>query len=149
MSIVPAQNINQDWVYPFFPRTKRDGMTYGLSAAGYDIRIAQDIWLWPGITKLASSVERFQIPNDILARVCDKSSWARKGVFVQNTVIEPGWCGYLTLELTRHMPWPIKIKKGSPIAQIIFERLEEKTIFPYTGKYQDQKRGPQPAILED
>lgn len=148
MSIVPAQKIKQDWVYPFFNRSKIHGMTYGLSAAGYDIRIAQDIWLWPGVMRLASSIERFQMPTDLIARVCDKSSWARRGVFVQNTVIEPGWHGYLTLELTRGLPWPIKIKRGTPIAQIIFERLEEPTNYPYTGKYQNQRMGPQPAIVE-
>jgi dCTP deaminase len=148
MSIIPGQKISQNWVYPFFHRSKIYGMTYGLSAAGYDIRIAQDIWLFPGVMRLASSIERFQMPNDVLARVCDKSSWARRGVFVQNTVIEPGWSGYLTLELTRGLPWPIRIKAGSPIAQIIFERLEEPTYYPYAGKYQNQRMGPQPAIDE-
>ena len=148
MSIVPAQKINQNWVTPFFHRSKSNGMTYGLGAAGYDIRIAQTIWLWPGVMRLASSIEYFDIPDNILARVCDKSSWARRGVFVQNTVIEPGWKGYLTLELTRGLPWPVQIEIGTPIAQIIFERLEEPTYYPYSGKYQNQRRGPQPAIME-
>lgn len=148
MAIVPAQKINHDWVYPFFQRSKFKGMTYGLSAAGYDIRIAQTMWIIPGVTRLASSIERFQMPNDVLARVCDKSTWARRGVFIQNTCIEPGWCGNLTLEITRGMPWPIKIEVGTPIAQIIFERLEEPTWYPYSGKYQNQRRDPQPAILD-
>lgn len=135
-------------IYPFYEKTLCNGLSYGLSSAGYDVRIAETIWLFPGIGKLASTIERFDMPNDLLARVCDKSTWARKFVFVQNTVIEPGWKGYLTLELTRALPWPIKIKAGTPIAQIIFERLEEPTDLPYVGKYQNQQAGPVSARNE-
>jgi dCTP deaminase len=52
---------------------------------------------------------------------------------VQNTVIEPGWRGYLTLELTNHGPNRLEIPAGSPIAQIIFEMLDEPTEQPYRG----------------
>ena len=69
-------------------------------------------------------------------------------MLVQNTVAEPGWRGYLTLEITRVLPWPIRIKAGTAIAQMIFKRLEQPTEQPYgcRDKYQDQKAGPQPAI---
>jgi len=146
MSVLPAQAIREIRpVEPFHERTVCNGKTFGLSAAGYDVRIAETIWVWPFWGRLASTVERFYMPDDLIARVCDKSSWARKFVMVQNTVIEPGWRGYLTLELTRFLPWPIRIKAGTPIAQILFERLEAPTEQPYKGRYQDQEAGPQKA----
>lgn len=122
------------------------GMTFGLGPAGYDVRIAETVSVKPGQFELASTVESFDMPNDVIAQVCDKSSWARRGLAVQNTIIEPGWRGFLTLELTNHNACePITIMAGSPIAQIIFMKLDEPTSLPYNGKYQDQGRGPQEA----
>lgn len=153
MSVLPAQTIrllclHNQMVTPFYERTKEFGRSFGLSTAGYDIRIAQDIWLWPLFGRLASSIEKFDMPNDVLAYVKDKSTNARLFKFVQNTVIEPGWKGYLTLELTRDRPWPIKIKRGTPIAQIVFHRLETPTEQPYDGKYQNQAAGAQLPLFE-
>jgi len=81
-------------------------------------------------------------------RVHDKSSWARKGLFVQNTIGEPVWRGFLTLELSNETKEWIYLDAGTPIAQVIFEQLDEPTIQPYKGKYQDQESGPQPARIE-
>jgi dCTP deaminase len=158
MSILPAQAIrrlcqrhrpaDRRMITPFHERTVENGMTFGLSAAGYDVRIAEDIRLYHGQFSLASTMERFDIPDDVLARVCDKSTWARRGLAVQNTVIEPGWHGWLTLELTNHAETVLVIPAGAAIAQIIFERLEEATDQPYSGKYQAQAPGPQRAISE-
>lgn len=136
-------------IAPFHERNKYQGMSYGLSAAGYDIRIDQALVLNPQEFKLASSLERFHMPNNMLAIVHDKSTWARRGLTVQNTVIEPGWTGFLTLELTNHSKWPISMLQGMPIAQIIFHILDQATEQPYDGKYQNQAAGPQPAILEN
>jgi dCTP deaminase len=97
---------------------------------------------------LASTIEHFDMPNDVMAIVHDKSTWARRGVAVQNTVIEPGWRGWLTLEITMHAWRLLRIRSGTPIAQIVFHRLEAPTERSYQGKYQDQRRGPQPAIRE-
>lgn len=149
-------------IQPFHYKTRHNGMTFGLSEAGYDIRLDQDIIIYPislinllfnCIKKrsafiLASSFEKFDIPNNIMFTVADKSSLARMGLCVQNTRGEPGWCGYLTLELTNHSNKIIKLKRGNPIAQIVFEYLDQPTKLPYKGKYQDQLRGPQPTILE-
>lgn len=87
------------------------------------------------------------MPHDLVGSVRDKSSWARKGLAVQNTVIEPGWRGYLTLELTNHREWTITVKEGSPIAQVLFEKLDEETLLPYDGRYQDQSPEPVGAIF--
>ncbi len=154
MAIIPAQTIRAlsrkmgGLVSPFHERTQHEGMTFGLSAAGYDVRIAENMWVVSGTFRLASTLETFWMPDDLVARVCDKSSWARQGLTVQNTIIEPGWRGYLTLELTNHSARDIELRRGMPIAQIVFERLEAPTEQPYSGKYQDQKSGPQPAITE-
>lgn len=170
----PAHNIPKPMIHPFFERKeivdtikiyngevvvsawrdatnadKASGLpifSYGLSSCGYDVRIAEDIWLWPLWGRLASTIEHFNMPNDVMAEVKDKSSWARRFVTVQNTVIEPGWKGYLTLELTNHRLWPKRIRAGTPIAQIVFKQLDHPTIQPYAGKYQNQPKGPQKAI---
>lgn len=135
-------------VEPFSERTTFCGMSYGVSAAGYDVRTAEGHKLAPGAFTLASTVERFTMPDTLLGIVHDKSTWARMGIAVQNTVIEPGWAGYLTLELTNHSDTEIWIPEGSPIAQIVFHLLDQATDQPYQGKYQNQEAGPQQARFE-
>lgn len=146
--ILSAQSIRKRGIFtPFHERSKAFGMTFGLGPAGYDVRIAETLWLPPfGIIRLASTVEHFDMPHDLLGTVADKSTWARRGVCVQNTRAEPGWDGHLTLELSNHNWWPVKIHAGMPIAQIILEL--QPTEQPYAGKYQHQSRGVVPAILE-
>lgn len=147
--ILPAQEIKKRGIVsPFHERTVKAGMTFGLGSAGYDVRVDQTMLLKPGAFALASTVEHFAIPDDIVGFVLDKSSWARQGLSLFNTVMEPGWKGYLTLELANLSGKPIAIFEGSPIAQIMFQRLAEPTESPYVGKYQNQQKGPQPAILE-
>ena len=149
MTVLSAQSIRKiQPITPFKERTVQDGMTFGLSSCGYDVRIAEGFISWPMTFKLASTVEHFNMPDDCCAMVCDKSTWARRGICVQNTIIEPGWRGYLTLEITNHGYWPVRFKPGMPIAQIVFHRLDEPTEQPYRGKYQEQERGAQPARLE-
>lgn len=140
-------------ITPFHPRTEVEygsrKFTYGVGPAGYDVRAefepGQVQWmLAPGEFRLASTIERFVMPKDVLGEVKDKSSWARRGLAVQNTVIEPGWRGHLTLELTNHSQQWITITEGMPIAQIIFHWIVGE-VTPYNGKYQDQERGPQDA----
>lgn len=151
---IPGSFVTAPMIEPFCERTVFEGKTFGLSCAGYDIRVAEGVWLGEGNCSsfpnfsLASSIEKFRMPLNVLGRVCDKSTWARLGLAVQNTVLEPGWEGYLTLELSNNKGSRIKIKEGSPIAQIIFEYLDSPSERAYSGKYQNQPAGPQPAILE-
>lgn len=155
MSVLSYQTIKtlcavHKMLEPWHERTVANGKTFGLSAAGYDIRVAEThAPLFAGQFVLASSMERFKMPNDVIAFVNDKSSWARKGLAVQNTVIEPGWEGYLTIELSNHGDDILHIAKGDPIAQIIFHRLDYPTVAPYKGKYQNQEAGPQPYRHEE
>jgi hypothetical protein len=93
-------------------------------------------------------MEKFEMPPRVVGRVCDKSSWARLGLSVFNTVIEPGWRGFLTLELkNQHHDRYLEINEGDPIAQIVFEFTDEACESPYSGRYQDQASGPQSARL--
>lgn len=133
---------------PFNERTVHNGMSYGLSSAGYDIRCQQAVSLASGQFALACSMEHFTMPTDLLGIVHDKSTWARRGLALQNTVIEPGWRGFLTLELTNHGRDRLEIAAGDPIAQIVFHALLEPAESPYSGKYQDQPSRPVPALLE-
>ena len=147
--ILSAQSIRtRKPIEPFYERTVVSGMSFGLSHAGYDVRIAETVILMPGHFSLASTVEKFDMPDDLIAMVHDKSTWARRGLSLFNTVIEPGWRGYLTLELTNSGHDLLRIHAGDPIAQIVFMRLDEPTESPYTGKYQDQEAGAQAARTE-
>lgn len=147
MSVLSAQSIRRRrLITPFCERQQHaeSGCSFGLSACGYDVRIDQDLCIRPGEFVLASTMERFHMHTDIVGRVHDKSTWARRGLAVQNTVIEPGWAGYLTLEVTNHGIDRFFLRRGTPIAQIIFEWLDHPTDQPYPadGKYQNQERGP-------
>jgi dCTP deaminase len=150
MTILSGQSIRKlRIIRPFHERTKAFGMTYGLGPAGYDVRCVQEMKLKSGQFLLASTIEYFVMPTNLVGLVKDKSTWARLGVAVQNTVIEPGWRGYLTLELTNHSPHDRHIFAGSPIAQILFELMDEPAENPYNGKFQDQPNKPVSAILEE
>jgi dCTP deaminase len=146
--IIPAQVLRAlKPVDPFHERTVAHGMTYGVGPAGYDVRVAEGFVLRPGDFTLASTVERFVIPNNLIAFVHDKSTWARRGLAVQNTVIEPGWEGFLTLELTNHGQNTLRVEPGMPIAQVVFHQLLMATDTPYGGRYQNQEAGPQAERL--
>lgn len=135
-------------IEPWCERTLFEGMSYGLSSASYDFRCAQTFVIGPNQFILCSTIEKVNIPINILANVADKSSWARKGLAVQNTVFDPGFTGYPTIELTNHSANAISIKKGMPICQFVFFMLLEPTDKPYNGKYQNQPCCPVGAIDE-
>ncbi len=130
--------------------------SHGLSEAGYDIRIKQSVsfergqrvWVngvsCGGSFALASTIEEFQMPTDMVGVVHDKSTWARKGLSVFNTVIEPGWSGFLTLELVYHGRDHLYIPAGSGIAQVLFHNTAVTA--SYDGKYQNQADEPVEAI---
>ena len=132
-------------------KEKAHGVSHGLGEAGYDIRIKQDILFDPSGTKhpayrrfaIASAIEEIDMPACLVGIVHDKSTWARRGLSVFNTVIEPGWKGFLTLELVYHGHEELIIPAGSGIAQVIFHELTDRA--EYSGKYQHQANEPVPA----
>lgn len=139
----------------FTEQHQAHGTSYGLGSAGYDIRIQEEITFiagtiyprimlkdgktfkgWSGRFCLASSMETFQMPHHLVGTVRDKSTWARRGISVFNTIIEPGWNGILTLELVFNGNENITIPAGSGIAQVLFGRLECHGDYG-DGKYQN------------
>jgi len=152
-------------------KMRANGLTYGLSEAGYDIRIAQTIHFTPrrwwqfwkpemtvqveefdelgflekvtvshGRFALASTMEQFHLPKNLVGLVMDKSSWARQAVSFFNTVIEPGWGGYLTLEIVYHGNKKLTIERGTGVSQVVF--FETSQDAQYEGRYQDQENRP-------
>ena len=117
-----------------------NGRTYGLGAASYDVRIAQEAILYPADFRLVNTIENFCMPDDVAAQVLDKSSLARRGISAFNTWLDPGWRGNLTLELVNQGPNCVKLAAGDPVVQIVFWRLDRATSRPYQGKYSDQPR---------
>lgn len=147
--ILSAQTLRRvQPVAPFVERSVQSGMSYGLSGAGYDIRIKDDTVLHPRDFGLRETVEIFYMPDDVLGFVKDKSTWARQGLSVFNTIIEPGWKGVLTIELKNMGNTVLFMRAGDPIAQVIFCRLDDTTEQPYSGKYQNAQ-GLQSARYEE
>ena len=148
-------------------KLKSHGVSWGLAEAGYDIRIRQEIHfrkdrfdhyiqeidsdgnvirVSTGRFTLASAIEEFDMPSDLVGVVHDKSTWARQGLSVFNTVIEPGFKGGLTLELVFHGYEDLIIPAGAGIAQVIFTSLAHAA--RYEGKYNGQSTDPTPAIFD-
>lgn len=93
---------------------------------------------------LATTIEKVRIPNNIIARVEGKSSLGRIGLLTHITAgfIDAGFEGNITLELKNVGPKDIALKKGSTIAQICFEELDDVCLNPYNSDnnhYQNQK----------
>ena len=143
-------------------KNQGNGVSWGLTECGYDIRIKQEVRFTHdtrgrqivlvdgklydrGHFALASAIEEFQMPLNLMGVVHDKSTWARQGLSVFNTIIEPGWEGFLTLELDYKRDGILCIPAGSGIAQVIFHQIKE--VAEYNGKYQNQADRPVEAIF--
>jgi dCTP deaminase len=130
--------------YPYIDvRTQMPDLTELVEVTGDDPFI-----LHPGEFVLGSTRERVRLPDDMVARLEGKSSLGRLGLLIHSTAgyVDPGWDGYLTLELSNVANLPITIYPGMKIGQISFFRLSSPAEKPYgsseTGsKYQGQ-RGP-------
>jgi dCTP deaminase len=160
VTVLSGQTIRRlGLVTPCLERTEHLGMTHGLGPAGYDVRLdlgeewlsrslfgggrsRNERWLGPGEFILAATCERFTLPANVNFEVKDKSSLARRGLSLFNTVAEPGWCGWLTLEIVNHSKFGMLLTQGMPIAQVVFHCLDEPAEKPYAGKYQNQAAGP-------
>lgn len=88
---------------------------------------------------LGSSEECFYMPDDVLGLCLGKSTYARSGIDVNLTPLEPGWRGHLTLEIANHLPNKTAVYPGEGIAQVLFFRGgRPKKLYAKDGKYQDQ-----------
>lgn len=162
----------QPMITPFVERGVTSGKSFGLSSCTYDCRIAQDLTLEPmpfalierylktgekgfvpristtPYRALASTIERFALPASLCGSVLDKSSYARVFITAFNTHLDPGWNGWLTVELVNLGDTTVAYSVGDPVCQIKFEWLDEPTEIPYAGKYDQQEDRPVSARHE-
>lgn len=157
---------------PFEENLKRTGViSYGLSSMGYDIRVTDEFKVFtnlrqavvdpkefnpdsfidfkgpacivpPNSFTLARSVECFRMPRSVLGICLGKSSYARCGIVVNITPLEPGWEGHLTIEISNTTPLPARIHSFEGIAQVLFFEagsLPEVSYADRKGKYQGQQ----------
>jgi dCTP deaminase len=158
-------------IEPFEGGQVREGViSYGVSSYGYDVRVADEYKVFTdvfGVTvdpkafdprsfvdikadyciipphsfALARTLEYFRIPNDTLVVCVGKSTYARCGIIVNVTPLEPEWRGWLTLEISNTTPLPAKIYSNEGLAQLLFfqgDEVPEVTYAQRKGKYQDQ-----------
>jgi dCTP deaminase len=158
-------------IEPFVDKQERTGViSYGVSSYGYDMRVADEFRIFtnvystvvdpkafsndsfveykgdicivpPNSFALARSVEYFRIPRSVLTITVGKSTYARCGVITNVTPFEPGWEGYVTLEISNTTPLPAKIYANEGIAQVVFLEADEECEVSYAdkkGKYQGQ-----------
>lgn len=117
--------------------------------AGHTVlaEIDEDGWLMqPGDFVLASTVERVALPPDLAARVEGKSSLGRLGLAVHVTAgfVDPGFKGQITLEIANLSPWPIRLRRQMPIAQIGLIPMAAVPERPYgdAGNHYQEQYGP-------
>ena len=158
-------------ISPFEEKQVRGNkISYGLSSFGYDARVSNEFKIFTNlnsevvdpknfkptnfITKnvseciippnsfvLASTIECFKIPKDVLVICLGKSTYARCGIIVNVTPLEPGWEGHVTLEFSNTTPLPAKIYANEGVAQFIFlkgNEVPEVTYADRKGKYMGQ-----------
>lgn len=159
-------------IEPFSPDQIKAGViSYGVSSYGYDMRIADEFKVFTNINAtvvdpkifdpksfvefkgdiciippnsfvLGYSMEYFRIPRDIIVICLGKSTYARCGLIVNVTPLEPEWEGHVTIEISNTTPLPARIYAKEGIAQLIFLRGLEPCEISYadrSGKYQAQK----------
>lgn len=146
-------------------------ISYGTSSFGYDVRCSKQFKIFTNINSaivdpknfdtnsfvdvesdvciippnsfaLASTMEYFRIPNDVLVICLGKSTYARCGIIVNVTPLEPGWEGHVTLEFSNTTPLPAKIYAHEGVAQMVFLQSNEPCEISYrdrNGKYQGQR----------
>ena len=157
---------------PFEETLKRNGViSYGLSSMGYDIRVTDEYKIFTNVRQavvdpkefnpdsfidykgetcvippnsfaLARSVEYFRLPRSVMGICLGKSSYARCGIVVNITPLEPEWQGHLTIEISNTTPLPARIYSFEGIAQVLFFEagsLPEVSYADRKGKYQGQQ----------
>jgi len=162
---------DNDMISPFEDKQIRgDKISFGVSSYGYDARVSDEFKIFTNVNSeivdpknfkptnfvtkniseciippnsfvLARTVEKFKIPNDVIVICLGKSTYARCGIIVNVTPLEPGWEGYVTLEFSNTTPLPAKIYANEGIAQVLFFEGDEQCDVTYAdkkGKYQKQ-----------
>jgi dCTP deaminase len=164
--------LDHGMIDPFVEKQKRDGaISYGLSSYGYDARCSDEFMIFTNIDNaivdpkdfshksfverktdvcvippnsfvLTRTVEYFRIPQDVLVVCLGKSTYARCGLIVNVTPLEPGWEGHVTLEISNTTPLPAKVYAHEGVAQFLFFKGSSACEVTYSdrgGKYMGQK----------
>ncbi len=161
-----------DMINPFAENQVREGViSYGVSSYGYDLRVADEFKIFTNVNSttvdpkhfdaksfvefcgpvcivppnsfaLARSVEYFKIPRSVLTICMGKSTYARCGIIVNVTPLEPEWEGFVTLEISNTTPLPARVYSNEGLCQIVFFESDELCETSYKdkkGKYQAQQ----------
>lgn len=169
-------------IEPFEEKQNGQGIiSYGLSSYGYDARLDNSFMIFtnvynsivdpknfdqrafvkfegdvcvipPNSFVLAQTKEYFKIPADVLVVCLGKSTYARCGLIVNVTPLEPGWEGQVTLEISNTTPLPAKVYANEGLCQFLFFKGStpcETTYADRAGKYMGQRGVTLPKILED
>ena len=164
-------SLEHQMIEPFHENQVKTGViSYGVSSYGYDIRVSDEFKIFTNINSaivdpknfcessfvdvvsdvciippnsfvLARSIEYFRIPRDVLVICVGKSTYARCGIIVNVTPLEPEWEGHITLEFSNTTPLPAKIYAEEGAAQLVFLQAHETCEVSYKdrkGKYQGQ-----------
>ena len=167
-------------IVPFAASQVSKGViSYGVTSYGYDVRVDRKFKVFtnarcavvdpknfdvqsfidiegdfclipPNSFALAETVEYLEIPRSVICLCVGKSTYARCGIIVNVTPLEPEWRGRVTIEISNTTPLPAKIYANEGIAQILFLRAEQTCRTSYAdkaGKYQDQKGLQLPFVL--
>lgn len=166
------QQAKAGMIEPYVESQRREGViSYGVSSYGYDARVADDFKIFtnvhsavvdpknfdersfvehkgdvcvipPNSFALARTVEYFRIPRDVLVICLGKSTYARCGIIVNVTPLEPEWEGHVTLEFSNTTPLPAKIYAREGVCQFLFLKGDEPCDVSYAdraGKYMKQQ----------
>jgi dCTP deaminase len=172
--------LEEKMIDPFVEKQQGKGVvSYGLSSYGYDARVANEFKIFTNVNNaivdpknfssdsfvdkvsdvciippnsfaLARTVEYFKIPRDVLVICLGKSTYARCGIIVNVTPLEPEWEGHVTLEFSNTTPLPAKIYAGEGVCQFLFLQGNEPCETSYkdkSGKYMGQLGVTPPKIL--
>ncbi len=106
--------------------------------------------IMPGQFVLATTMEYFELPDDLTAFVEGRSSLGRMGLFIQNAGwVDPGFKGEITLELFNANKCAIELKAGRRVGQLVFAKMDDHALNPYNGKYQGQTGATGSRVYKD
>jgi dCTP deaminase len=108
-----------------------------LTPAGYDLGVDKDISLNPGERKLVATLERVELPPNLLGILHLRSSFAREGLLASLALVDPGFKGQLTVSLLNAGKGFVKMIRGERFLQLTFIGLSTGAERPYNGQYQE------------
>lgn len=168
---IRKMSVEKGMITPFQEKLQREGViSYGLSSYGYDAKLADEFKIFTNIDNaivdpknfsdasfvnrktdvcvippnsfaLARTVEYFKIPRDVLVICLGKSTYARCGLIVNVTPLEPEWEGHVTLEISNTTPLPAKVYANEGVCQFLFLKADSECETSYAdrgGKYMGQ-----------